>query len=238
MFKIKYKTSVILLSLISSLTFTACGYYSMGLYKNEYNQICVSENTKVNLHNLVKKVIDNTNNNYKFENHYNSYRDSYITFKDKKCFSNINDLKSYIDLYTSYTLEFNKNKYKNHLVKNEGILLNNVSIKDVFEYFNLINNTEYKYYDDNIFLKNAIKRLYTIEDLANYISQTTPFLLTYINLNDELIYKLSYKDSINFSRDDEVLNNLNRAREIIKDLNQKKALNKINDVIKEIENFN
>ena len=57
-----------------------------------------------------------------------------------------------IEKYTQISEKLNKDRQKNNLMKNEGILLNNVYIKDVFEYLNLVNNTKMKYYDDNLFL--------------------------------------------------------------------------------------
>ncbi len=231
---------IVTLSLIISTIFlTGCSNIISGTSTNEYGQICVSKNSKVNLHDLIKKVSQNSNSNYEFENEYNSYETSYTTFKDDRCFSNINDLKSYIDTYTSYSLEINKDRQENNFVKNEGILLNNVSVKDVFEHLNFVNNTKNKYYDDDIVLKNAIKRIYTINDLSKYIRETTPFVLMSNTLGDgTLFYKLAYKENTNLKKEEDIVLNLEKAKKEIESLGKSDLVKKINETIVEVKKFN
>lgn len=232
------KTSLSLL-ILSSTFFSACTNLVSNMSINNYGQVCVNEGSKINLHDLIKKVSSNSNSNYIFENEYNSYSSSYVNFKDDRCFSNINDLKSYIDTYTNYTLEINKDKQQKNLMKNEGVLLNNVRIKDVFEYLNLVNNTKMKYYDDNILLNNAIKRLYSINDLATYIEDTTPFILISTKLeNGNEFYILDYKEYKNIRKEKDVIYNLKKAKEGVEKLNKEDLSIKIEESIKEIEKFN
>ncbi len=232
------KKSIYLFTLILFL-FSGCANVMGGISINTYGQVCVNNGSKINLHDLIKKVSQNSNSNYEFENEYNSYSTSYVTFKDDRCFSNINDLKSYIDTHTEYTLEINKDRQKNNLMKNEGILLNNVYIKDVFEYLNLVNNTKMKYYDDNLLLNNAIKRIYNINELAKYINDTTPFILVSNKLNDEsLFYKLAYKEYANLKKEDGVIFNLEKAKKEVDKLNRNDLSIKIEETISEIKKFN
>lgn len=225
--------------ILISIVFSGCTNIIGGMSINNYGQVCVSNGSKVNLHDLIKKVSQNSNSNYEFENEYNSYSTSYVTFKDDRCFSNINDLKSYIDTYTDYTLEINKDRQKNNLMKNEGILLNKVYIKDVFEYLNLVNNTKMKYYDDNLLLNDAIKRIYNINELAKYIDDTTSFKLVTNTLEDgSQFYKLSYKEYASLKKEYGIIFNLEKAKKEVEKLNQETLSIKIEEIISEIRKFN
>lgn len=218
---------------------SGCAGISSNMSINDYGQVCVSKNSKLNLHDLIKKVSSNSNSNYIFENEYNTYSTSYVDFNESRCFSNINDLKSYVDTYTNYALEINKDRQKSNLLKNEGILLNNIRIKDVFEYLNLVNNSKIKYYDDNIALKDAIKRIYTINELSKYINETTPFILVSAKLEDgNTFYKLSYKDHKTFNKENDVIFNLQKAKEGVEKLNKEELSIKIDEAIEGVKNFN
>lgn len=142
-------------------------------------------------HNL-KKVIASVNTlsliNYKIEA--NKINNQNINFKNNTCFSEMKELKNYLDKNSDYILNISSVK------KNQGIAIKNIFIEDVIKYLNTDDNTKFiSYIDDNVKLKNSNKRISTIGELEEYIRATTPFFLYRVyNGKSKAVYKLVYKE--------------------------------------------
>ncbi|KAB7891286.1 hypothetical protein [Poseidonibacter ostreae] len=219
------------------------GIMTSSLSTNELGQVCVEPNSRANLHKLVEKVSKKSNSNYQYQNEKNDLELSYLTFEDKECFSSIVDLKTYIDNNTDFKLNVSKVKREDNYWE-KGFTLRNAKIIDAINYINSTNNTRIEYFDENITLKDSNVKIYSFKDLYNYIVSTTPYYLREVKANlsssnkKSKFYTLGYLvNKVEFDKSNEVVSNLNKAKHSLSKTMSRGTIQRLDEVIEEMKNF-